>query len=138
MRTDGLKDASEGVVRGDTVGQFEEAPEEVFLGVGEFLDFDEVVAAAQHGAKTEDQNVYQPMAQVLALPPGIGDRLECVHQARPLFGCHLWSSLTTESAEFFTDLADNGKRKSLSSNHLKCARPASQVGSPTRHKWFAE
>src|SRR4051812_19570627 len=41
---DGLKDAPEGVVRGDAVGEFEEAAEEVLLEPGELLDLNEVIA----------------------------------------------------------------------------------------------
>jgi hypothetical protein len=57
------------------VGQLQELPEQVLLGAGEFLDRDEVVAPAENAGNAEAYPLDQPVPQVLALSPRIGDGL---------------------------------------------------------------
>ncbi len=92
LRADRLKGAAEGVVRRDAVGQVEEASEKVFLGAGKGLDLHEVLGPAQHGAKADGQDVLQTMAEVFALPSGIGDLVQGFHQRRAFLGWHGASS----------------------------------------------
>src|SRR5262249_16772298 len=76
------------------------------------------------------QDVHQEVAQVLALPPWVGDRGQRGHQGRLLVGPHLPPSLIPGSGSRCTDPAEHDQRKSLSDNHLKCARPAPGRSSP--------
>src|SRR5262249_37040267 len=127
LRTDGLEDPPEGVVRRDPLGEFQEAPEEVFLLAAKGLQLDEVLAAAQYPAEAHDQDIHQGVAQVLALPPGIGDGRQRGHQVRLLLGLHRPSSLRPGSGSVCTDPAEHDQRKSLSDNRLKCARPGGEA-----------
>jgi len=56
-----LEEAVEGVVAGDTAGQFEKGFEPVFLGVTEVLHVVEALAAAQERADGDDEQVDQPV-----------------------------------------------------------------------------
>ena len=41
----------------------------------------EVVAASQHAAKAAEEDIDQQMLAVATLPPGIGNRLQLLHQS---------------------------------------------------------
>jgi hypothetical protein len=86
LRTNRLEDPADGIMRGDAIVEFQEAPEERFLGAAEGFDFDKVVTAAQDATKADGQDIDQGMAQVLALPTWIGDGGQRFDQVRSLRG----------------------------------------------------
>src|SRR5262249_55643863 len=129
-RPAGWETPPERVVRRDALGELEEPPEERFLLPAEGLEFDEVVAPAQDAAEPDDQHIDQRVAQVLALPPWVGDRRQRCHQGRLVLGLHLPPSLIPGPGSVCTDPAEHDQRKSLSGNHLRCARPGTTGRSP--------
>ena len=56
------EDPPEGVVTGDAVGQFEQAPEPVALGLAELLEVHEALRAAEQRAEGDEQNVVERVA----------------------------------------------------------------------------
>jgi len=76
---------AEGVVAGDTVTQFQELAQEGFFGAAKFRHIRAVLAAAQHGAQRDDQDLEQIMPDVIL--PWVGDfrkaRDERFHGAPP-------------------------------------------------------
>src|SRR5262249_20513898 len=104
-----------------------ETAEEVLLRAAEGLQFDEVLAAAEHAAEAHDQDIDQGVPQVLALPTRIGDRRQRGHQGRRFLGLHVLSSLRASSGSVCTDPGEPDQRKSLSGNGLKCASPARKI-----------
>jgi hypothetical protein len=66
VRVDQHQHAAEGVVRGDAVGEIEEAPEPRLLAPAVERDVLEALRLAEHGAHRDDEDVEQP---VLDLPP---------------------------------------------------------------------
>src|SRR6266542_2726337 len=93
----GGEDAAEGVVGGDAVGQGQEAPEPVVLGMAEGLDVGPGLGPADDGAQGEDEDVAQGV-QLGAIEAGVRQVGEVVDQGQlgrchgGSSGCPSWSS----------------------------------------------
>ncbi len=66
------EDAFKGIVAGNAIGQFEEAPEELFLGASVLGDLFPAIGPADHRAGSDDENVHQLVELVGRRHPRIG------------------------------------------------------------------
>jgi hypothetical protein len=79
QRVEQAEDPSEGVVRGDAPGQFEEGPEPVALGVGIIGDLHPVVGAAEDGAGGDENDLVESVDSPL-FAAGIGQVGEMIEE----------------------------------------------------------
>ena len=81
LRVEHGKDASEGVVAGDAVGQLQEFAQPMLLGLAELLHLHEALGPAQQRADGEQKDVVQGVA-LAALDAGVGEMGEVQAQTR--------------------------------------------------------
>src|SRR5262249_47335868 len=128
----GGEDAAEGIVRGDAIGQGQEALEEVALGMAEGLDVRPGLGPTDDGAEGKDEDVGQGV-ELGAVDAGVGQVGEVVQQSQlgpshgGSSGCPDWSRTLSEvRPQYMTS------RKSLAFKGLRCADPAGEHGMPAR------
>src|SRR5262249_15142291 len=119
----GGEDAAEGIVRGDAIGQGQEALEEVALGMAEGLDVRPGLGPTDDGAEGKDEDVGQGV-ELGAVDARVGQVGEVVQQSQ--FGpSHGGSSGGPDWSRTLTEVRPQylTSRKSLAFKGLRCADP---------------